>query len=256
MTTLEDWHKTRMADVAGPQGDVSLIAMYEVDKLSTVKEIGGQWQPANMSKPGLTVTAAADDGLYINGVLIEGTVELIADETVVSGRNGLTAMATSQPGSMHLLAIWDEHCEALQQFDRIDYYPYNEEANITGKLVQDETMFAFSHTGDQALHAREHESIGVVQMMYAGQEYKLRPFKSGAYSIIVFRDETSGEETYGMGRMLVIQPESDGSVVLDFNKAFLPPCAFSPYFNCPMPPLSNRINAKITAGEKQVLTKQ
>ena len=163
-------------------------------------------------------------------------------------------MATSQPGSHHLLAIWDENCPSLQTFSHIDSYDFNEQAVFKGKLVSDGAIVEFSHTGDTTVAARSHESIGIIEVEIDGVQYALRPFQSGPYSIIIFRDATSGNETYGMGRMLVIELQDDDSVLLDFNKAFLPPCAFSPYFNCPMPPMSNRIQSKVEAGEKQIIS--
>ena len=67
----------------------------------------------------------------------------------------------------------------------------------------------------------------------------------------VFRDLTAGKETYGAGRFLDTPPPQDGKVVLDFNKAYNPPCAFTPYATCPLPPAENRLAVRIEAGEKK-----
>lgn len=66
----------------------------------------------------------------------------------------------------------------------------------------------------------------------------------------IFRDETSGHETYGAGRFLYADLPSDGRLILDFNKAYSPPCAFTPYATCPLPPPQNRLAVRIEAGEK------
>ena len=71
----------------------------------------------------------------------------------------------------------------------------------------------------------------------------------------VFSDATNGDTTYSVGRFLHLVPEADGSVVVDFNRAVLPPCAFSYHFNCPIPPQQNRLSIPITAGEKIALSK-
>ncbi|MCS6803758.1 MAG: DUF1684 domain-containing protein [Acidobacteriota bacterium] len=69
---------------------------------------------------------------------------------------------------------------------------------------------------------------------------------------VMFADETNGQETYGAGRYLYVdRPDKDGTVILDFNKAHNPPCAFTPYATCPLPPEQNRLPLKVTAGEKQ-----
>lgn len=68
---------------------------------------------------------------------------------------------------------------------------------------------------------------------------------------IVFADRTSGRETYGAARFLYVDPPTDGKVVLDFNKAYNPPCAFTPFATCPLAPPENRLDLRVTAGEKK-----
>ena len=67
----------------------------------------------------------------------------------------------------------------------------------------------------------------------------------------VFRDRSSGRETYGAGRFLKAPIGSDGKVVLDFNRAYSPPCAFTPFATCPLPPPENWLPVAVTAGEKK-----
>lgn len=66
----------------------------------------------------------------------------------------------------------------------------------------------------------------------------------------IFKDETSGQETYGAGRFLYADRPDEGRVVLDFNKAYNPPCVFTPYATCPLPPKQNHLEVRIEAGEK------
>lgn len=255
MSKLTAWMEQRHLSVIGPQGDLSLIQMYEITAGKTVEEVGGIWSPLTDNMPGLMLVASAEDQLSINGELVVGQHEIVADITVVTAANGRTMMATSQPNSNHLLAIWDDQAETLKNFKAIDHYEQNTEAIIEGVWLPDEEeqTFSFAHTSDQEGTSRQHVSPGSIAITYDGEEYKLRPFAAGNQYIIVFRDATSGSETYGTGRMLVVKPDANGHVTLDFNYAFLPPCAFSVYFNCPMPPFSNRIRSKMEAGEKNVL---
>jgi uncharacterized protein (DUF1684 family) len=67
----------------------------------------------------------------------------------------------------------------------------------------------------------------------------------------VFQDVTSGNETYGGGRFLYADLEKDGRMLLDFNKAYNPPCVFTPYATCPLPPTQNRLAIRVEAGEKK-----
>ena len=80
----------------------------------------------------------------------------------------------------------------------------------------------------------------------------LYPFEAGKGYFLVFADETTGMETYGAGRFMYCLPDSSGRIILDFNRAYNPPCAFSPFATCPMPPRENFLSVAIEAGEKAV----
>lgn len=83
--------------------------------------------------------------------------------------------------------------------------------------------------------------------------FRLDPIADGNSKsyFIIFGDETNGEETYGAGRFLSVDAvDEQGVTYIDFNKAYNPPCAFSPYATCPLPPAQNRLAIRITAGEK------
>jgi uncharacterized protein (DUF1684 family) len=83
-----------------------------------------------------------------------------------------------------------------------------------------------------------------------GRTYRLTPGGEGNQLFFIFRDRTAGKTTYGAGRFLYTAAPKDGYVTLDFNKAYNPPCVFTPYATCPLPRPENRINLAIEAGEK------
>ena len=83
-----------------------------------------------------------------------------------------------------------------------------------------------------------------------GREFHLEPTIDEGELFFVIRDQTSGKTTYGASRFLYTEPAKDGMVWLDFNKAENPPCAFTAYATCPLPPPQNRLALAITAGEK------
>jgi len=87
-----------------------------------------------------------------------------------------------------------------------------------------------------------------------GKEYRLTPVLEGDSPelFFIFGDQTNRTETYGAGRFLYAQPPKDGKVTLDFNRAYNPPCAFSPFATCPLPPKQNRLAIRVEAGEKRV----
>jgi uncharacterized protein (DUF1684 family) len=86
-----------------------------------------------------------------------------------------------------------------------------------------------------------------------GRKMTLMPFASSNGFFIVFGDHTSGVETYPSGRFLYTEdPDKNNHVIIDFNKAYNPPCAFTPYATCPLPPRRNLLSVRIEAGEKYV----
>ncbi len=94
-------------------------------------------------------------------------------------------------------------------------------------------------------------SHGSVTLTVNGQEITMLPISSGEQLWFIFRDMTSGTETYPAARFLYVEnPDKDGWTTVDFNQAYNPPCAFNPYTTCPLPPEPNRLRVRIEAGEK------
>ena len=99
-------------------------------------------------------------------------------------------------------------------------------------------------------------SPGALVFEIDGKTYRLDPVleKGSRQLFIIFGDKTNGKDTYGAGRYLYADPPgSDGTVVVDFNKAHNPSCAFTKYATCPLPPRQNRLERRIEAGEKKYL---
>ncbi|MCZ4302668.1 DUF1684 domain-containing protein [Microbacterium oxydans] len=155
----------------------------------------------------------------------------------------------------HGLRFWDADAPAIRAFDRIDTYEYDPAWVLEGHFtpVAGDRRVSFEHIRDNG-GTRDLVVPGDIRLELAGQEYTLAAFDDGGTLLLVFGDETNGAETYGSGRFLFVQLRDDeGSVVLDFNRAFVPPCGFSAQYNCPLPPASNRFPLPIRAGEKNVV---
>ncbi len=94
-------------------------------------------------------------------------------------------------------------------------------------------------------------SPGAVVFEYEGNFYEIDAIDEGEKLFLIFADKTSGEETYGGGRYIYVdKPDSNGNIILDFNKAYNPPCVFTKFATCPLPPNQNYLNLRIEAGEK------
>jgi uncharacterized protein len=94
-------------------------------------------------------------------------------------------------------------------------------------------------------------AVGTVSFALNGANHTMEAWRSGKRIWFVFRDRTSGRETYPSARFLYTEPAVDGKVVMDFNYAQNPPCAYNPFTTCPLPPPQNRLPIAIEAGEKK-----
>ena len=100
--------------------------------------------------------------------------------------------------------------------------------------------------------ATQYKSVGTVEFTLNGQALRFAAQDYGVQNqlAIVFRDATAGHETYGPARFLTVEIDANGNAVVDFNKAYNPPCAFTPYATCPLPPRENILAVPIAAGER------
>jgi hypothetical protein len=94
-------------------------------------------------------------------------------------------------------------------------------------------------------------AVGTVTFQLAGGTHTMEAWRSGQRLWFVFRDQTSGRETNASQRFLYTDAPVDGEVVMDFNYAQNPPCAYNPYTTCPLPPKLNRLSVAVSAGEKK-----
>ena len=97
----------------------------------------------------------------------------------------------------------------------------------------------------------KYKSPGLIHFKIRGKQVSLQPVEEDDKLFIIFRDTTSKKDTYAAGRFLYAAKQVDGKVTLDFNKAENPPCAYTPFATCPLPPPQNRLSVAIKAGEKR-----
>ena len=136
-------------------------------------------------------------------------------------------------------------------FERLTYYDENPglrfELEIEPYGMQDQITMQTS-TGDVADYIR----WGRIEFEVDGQIAHLTVYRAvgGGGYFLPFMDATSGEETYGAGRYLEVEPLPNGRLLVDFNMAYNPYCAYNEYWSCPIPPKENRLAVPIKAGEK------
>ncbi len=97
----------------------------------------------------------------------------------------------------------------------------------------------------------DQQAPGIITFKRNGNKYGLEPNTSGESMSVIFMDGTTGEETFPGGRFLLLdEPDDQGNIILDFNKALNFPCAFNAFTTCPIPPERNRLTFLVEAGEK------
>jgi uncharacterized protein (DUF1684 family) len=149
------------------------------------------------------------------------------------------------------LRVKDMAAPALRSFSGLPYFEIDPRWRLIGRLLRAEpgaTIAVPNVLGDVAGEA----TPGVVEFTVRGRPYRLDALEAEPGHLwLIFRDGTSGHETYGGGRFLVSGTvEPDDSVEIDFNLAYNPPCVFSPFATCPLPPERNQLSLQIKAGEK------
>jgi uncharacterized protein len=192
-------------------------------------------------KPGVPAT--------LNGKPV-ATAELHPDsktERVVLGDLTLWVHAS---GARYAIRLRDKNSALRRNFAGLHWFPIDESYRVTARYVP------YDKPKEVPIQNLAGDSLtlpisGYVTFTLRGQEVRLdaETEETGGLTF-VFRDLSSGKETYGAGRFLDTDTPKNGEVILDFNQAYNPPCAYNPYTTCPIPPPQNRLRIPIEAGEK------
>ena len=146
------------------------------------------------------------------------------------------------------LRMRDQQSVFLRDFKGLKWFPVNPDFQIIAHWIPySEPQPRFLNTVIDV--EEEYNSPGIAEFTMNGVTCQLEPVLSGTRLFFVFRDATSGNTTYGASRFLYADAAVDGKVILDFNKAYSPPCAFTPFATCPLPLDRNRLTVAIEAGE-------
>ncbi len=167
---------------------------------------------------------------------------------------GTVTMFIIKRGSRFGVRVRDTDSRARREFSGTRWYPIRAEMAVTARFVRHEkptTIPIANVLGD----IDPWPSPGYAVFTLGGREHRLYPVLEGPSPrqlFFIFRDRTSGTDTYGGGRFLYTEMPVDGKVVLDFNKAENPPCAYTAFATCPLPPKENALPTRIEAGERNV----
>lgn len=262
---IDAWHAKRIHDLKAPNGWLNLVGLYWLgDGKNT---FGSGKQNAIVFAAG-TVPASA--GYFersgdVVRLIVTGDAPMTIDGTPVKQAVIFNKDSVRQPvvacGNLRFtiirrgdklgIRLRDLQSRQLTTFTDIQRYPPDTAWRISAVLYSpsNPTDIAITNVIGQTTLQK---SPGKLVFSYQNRQYSLEALEEDGKLFIVFADGTSGRTTYHSGRFLLVpMPGSPGdSTVIDFNKAYNPPCAFTPFATCPLPPRENVLPIDVEAGEK------
>lgn len=249
-----EYIQERTESVRGKRGPVSFVWANHVDNpRQRVPAAPGLWSPLPAGEAGLLVEASASEGIVIDGRTVDGSAKLLADRnspaSVAYFPNGAEGIIFTYDQKRFAIQIWNPKSAWAQQFSHIQAYDWSPEWLVEANIeeVTDGRTVAVSHHRNPI--PVDSPIIAKATFVIDGTEQTLYATRYGELYNFHFTDGTSGHASYGSGRAVRIPPQT-GKVTLDFNYATLLPCSFSRAWNCPIPPMENRLRVPITAGER------
>jgi uncharacterized protein (DUF1684 family) len=243
---VDRWHAGRINGLKKDHGWLSLVALdWLKEGKNEIPAIG----TITTGAKGVTVSVNRESQGMMNGKpFVSGAVVPDKDKIQI----GTKALQIIERGGKFAVRVWDSEAPARKKFTGIERYPVTAEWKITarwepyaqGKKIEIPTV----------IPGLMQQGIvpGAAIFSIDGKEYRLEPTKEEGEDqlFFVFGDKTNGKETYGAGRFLYAGPPVNNTIVLDFNRAYNPPCVFTDYATCPVPTKENRLPVRIEAGEK------
>ncbi|WP_159466656.1 DUF1684 domain-containing protein [Dyadobacter sp. 3J3] len=258
---IKEWRKGRIAELKSEQGYLNLAGLFWLE--DGKNSFGGDASnkfifPSDRSPASLgefilengqvTLIAKPEAEIYANNELVTKLKIFPSDQEIVLKHKTLRWFVI-QRGEKYAVRLKDLDSPYLKDFKGIESFPITEYWKVKAKF--EPTVGRKISILDVTGRLSEQESPGVLVFYVKGKEYRLDALSEGETFFILFGDKTNKKETYGGGRFVYTSlPDADGHVVLDFNKAYNPPCAFTPYATCPLPPKQNQLALEVTAGEK------
>lgn len=263
----EAWRAQRRARLLEPDGWASLVGLHWIElpahyvgsgATSGIRLARGPERMGLLQQQGgrVYLTPESDAALTVDGAPASGRIELRPEgsdaPTVVGFDDGKGQLVLIERGARKALRVRHAEAETLTRLGPLDYWPADPSWRIAGRFV--------AHPPGQTIpvldilgHEAPQPNPGVVEFEHGGAHYRLEALAGEDGGLfLIFADRTSGHASYAAGRYLETPaPAADGSVEVDFNRAYNPPCVFTDFATCPLPPADNRLDLAVTAGEKR-----
>ncbi len=264
--SIEEWRAARVARLTTPDGWLALIGRHllapGVNSVGTaednsIKLAAGPPYLATVTLGAdkrITLLPAPAARLEVDGVAAQDRIELKYDgEHPTRVTFGTANFYVMKRGENLYLRVRDRLAENLAKFAGIEYFPIDPAWRIEATWVPFEPVKQVNITN--MIGVTEPAPVpGKAVFTWQGKTVELLPIDEGGNDLFfVLTDLTAGEETYEASRFLYAPKPKPGerTVVLDFNRMQNPPCAFTAFATCPLPPKENRMPFRVTAGEKK-----
>jgi uncharacterized protein (DUF1684 family) len=271
---VEQWRKEREDSIASKSGWLSVAGLFF---LKEGRNTFGRDAANQLVLPGSAplhagwfdlrqgrVFAHINQGVTatFNKQLVQPDAEIELKETDDLGKGdslvlGPLTLFVHMSGEKLAIRMLNAESDLLKSFTGLKWFPIDPEYRVVARFVPFDApkpVEVPNILGD----LERYTSPGMLVFTLNGQEYRLQPFQVGKQDrsrfFIVFKDLTSGRETYGAARFVNASLPKEGTTIIDFNRAFNPPCAYNPFTTCPLPLPSNRLNVRILAGERRYPT--
>jgi uncharacterized protein (DUF1684 family) len=265
---IEKWQSDRLASLTKDDGWLTLIGLFW---LNEGENKFGSFRENPIPLPRYKAPPIAGSFWLENGrVRIETRpgVEITADSNPVTTLDLKTDIDDGGPTILKLgsliinvvkrgdrvgVRVKDSESVARSEFKGLEYYPIDPKWRLEARFEPYQPAKKIPITNVLGMTDDE-TSPGAIAFDVGGRIYRIDPIleKGEKDLFVMIADGTTGKESYGAGRYLyVTPPDASGKVVIDFNKAYNPPCAFTAFATCPLPPRQNRLPFRIEAGEKK-----
>ena len=261
--SIEQWHKKRIEDLKAPDGWVNLTGLFWLEK--GINRLGStKGHAIEIHHPDMPALAGYFD-VSENEVqwVTESGCNIVYNQKPVTSLIVYSRLQTNQPqlaiGSLRFniiirgdkigIRLRDLTSPALEQFKAPQRFVVNRQWKMRASFEANPTnTIAIQNVLGQI---NRETSPGKLVFTYRKKTYRLDALDEGDHWFVLFADGTSGKSTYPTGRFLYVPKVTNPSeVFIDFNQAFNPPCAFTPFATCPLPPPQNRLPFAVTAGEQ------
>ena len=267
-----DWRAGRVQRLTKPDGWLSLVGMHWLEvgnsRIGSAEDNGTRLAAGpphigviNLDKDGsISFTPEADAGVTVNGQPVVGETALIsdadpkADATVVGFNKGDASFIVIKRGDRYALRVRDALAPTRTGFTEIPYFDIDPAFRLKAKFTPHAPGSKIEIVNILGM-VEPMDNPGTVTFEKDGKPFTLEAVDEGDHRLfLIYADRTSGHQSYAAARFLYAEyPDATGTTMVDFNQGYNPPCAFTAFSTCPMPPLQNRLDLAITAGEKKPL---